>query len=713
MKHYITKTFFCVLLLSSASLYADSNNNTCTLSVTVYGDGVVCNGASNGMLYASVSGGTPPYTYKWSPTGGSKDTATGLVSDYYTVYVTDFTGCSDSAVGYLQDDYVVITISGNDTICGSGCTGALTTTGLGGTPPYTYSWSNGMTTYALTGLCAGTYAITFTDASGCVAKDSASVSIFPNIPSLVVTPTYTDATCAGDYDGSIVLAASAPTSPFRYEWGNKYGTNGIYNIAPGTYTVTLWDSKNNCTVLSYKDTAANSNCGHVTGTTFNDTTFTCTYIATDPTLQCSYLTINPGAYTIYPNLSGYYSGPNLPYGSYTVTQTMVSGSPFGSCSPTQSVIIGSSTPATNFPDTTHALLSDPAIMYLYSSIALPDYPFTSQFSIKNIGTDTSFGRTFITVPDSMTFISTSPAYTLISNDTVYWNYSSLLPGDSLNYTLNCSTYSLPYGWFYASVTAGVLPSNPESNTKNDVQSYVSPWAFADDPNYKSVSPPGTGPQGYISLADSVLTYIIHFQNTGTAAARNIYVLDTIDTHLDINTLDVLGSSNTYSYQVKGNVVKFIFSNINLPDSSTTPSGSQAWIQYTVKQKSGNKNGDVIHNTGYVYFDYNAPVVTNTTTNTIKVPLGISPTHFSQPGMSLYPNPASDNVQLSYTLDKATVTTIQIIDLLGNIVYQENKGQQQAGAINENISTSMLATGTYMVKLTTNNLTSIKKLVIIR
>jgi hypothetical protein len=715
MKHSITKALLIATAIFALSFSTYAKKNTCSLSVTVIGRvPMTCNGGNTGMLIASVSGGTAPYTYTWSPSGGTGDTASNLVAGSYTVYVKDFVGCSDSAVFNINTDYVTAILT-NDTVCGGSCNGTLTPTILVGTFPFSCNWSNGSFSVTATNLCAGTYTVTLADANGCIATAAGTVVTPSNIPSLVVTPTITNSSCPYNLDGSIVLNATAPTSPFRYEWGSTYGSNGLYNIYAGSYNVIIWDSKNNCNALSYNVNSTAANCGIIYGTTYNDTNFTCIYSSKDPDLNCSYLTINPGGYNVYPDMHGYYSSNiYFPYGSYTVTQTINTGSPFGACSSTLPLTVSSSTPSTDFLDTTHAKLSDPEITYLFESLPIPGEPFSAQFQIKNIGNDSSYGRAFITIPDSMLFVSTIPAYSLQIHDTVYWNYSGLMPGDTLDYTINCIADSLSSVFEVVSwVDAGVLPSNPESNTANDVRGIGFGWVDAVDPNYKSVSPPGTGPQGYISLADSVLTYIIHFQNTGTAAARNVYVLDTIDTHLDINTLDVLGSSNTYSYQVKGNVVKFIFSNINLPDSSTTPSGSQAWIQYTVKQKSGNKNGDVIHNTGYVYFDYNAPVVTNTTTNTIQVPLGILPAHLSNPGLSLYPNPASDNVQLSYTLDKVSSTTIQIIDLLGSVVYQENKGQQQAGVISENISTSELATGTYMVKLTTNNVTSIRKLVIIR
>src|SRR6185312_449078 len=243
--------------------------------------------------------------------GGTKDTATGLAGGSYTVYVTDFAGCSDSAVGYINTDNILVTTT-SDTICGGSCNGTLSATGYGGTAPYIYSWSNGGTTASLTNLCAGTYTITFMDADGCQGTAVGAVATPANIPGLVVTPTITNSTCPATYDCSLVLNATASTSPFRYEWNSIYSSNARYNIESGTYDVIIWDSKNNCNALSYTVGSNYANCAKIYGTTFNDTNFNCTYDAGESGINCSYLTINPGSLNVYPSRTGYYTTGYLP-----------------------------------------------------------------------------------------------------------------------------------------------------------------------------------------------------------------------------------------------------------------------------------------------------------------------------------------------------------------------------------------------------------------
>ncbi len=512
----------------------------------------------------------------------------------------------------------------NDTVCTGSCTGVLVFTPLGGgTPPYTYYWSNGQTTWTVTGLCAGSYTANITDANGCTVSESASVVVHSNIPTFTVVPTITNATCAGSSDGSISLACSGPTAPFRFEWQmphKYYPGNSFNNLSPGTYSVIVTDALYNCTPLSYI-VGVNYTCGTVSGKTFNDTNFSCTYNAGEPGINNSYITINPGAYVVYPDNNGNYSQQNLPYGSYTITQTMLAGSPFSPCIATQPVTVSAATPSTNFADTSHTALSDPMISYFYTSELVVGDPCSATFQIVNNGSAFSNGRAFFTMPDSLSLLTTVPAYSLMSNDTIYWNYSGLLPGDTLNYSITCTiSKNLSLNGFTTCGVAGVIPSNAESNSGNNTALRCDFIGVPDDPNEKAVYPAGIGPNGYINLTDSVLTYIIRFQNTGSAKATNIYIVDTISSHLDMSTLNVLGASNAFSYTYTGNRVKFTFSNINLPDSIGNQAGSKGWIEYQIHQSKANDTGTVIHNTAYIYFDFNSPVITNTTTNTIGCPL---------------------------------------------------------------------------------------------
>jgi hypothetical protein len=144
-----------------------------TDNVTITATPVVTNTtctASIGAINLTVSGGTSPYTYLWS-NGATTEDLTGLAAGNYTVTITDANGCTTQFAVTVGTDNVTITAT--PVITNTTCTasiGAINITVSGGTSPYTYLWSNGATTEDITGLAAGTYTVTITDANGCTTN---------------------------------------------------------------------------------------------------------------------------------------------------------------------------------------------------------------------------------------------------------------------------------------------------------------------------------------------------------------------------------------------------------------------------------------------------------------------------------------------------------------------------------------------------------------
>lgn len=135
-----------------------------------------------------------------------------------------------------------------------------------------------------------------------------------------------------------------------------------------------------------------------------------------------------------------------------------------------------------------------------------------------------------------------------------------------------------------------------------------------DPNDKQVYP-----HGNIDTSQRELTYTIRFQNTGNAEAQHIYITDTLSASINPASFQLLAYSHQPMVQIDGNKARFNYANINLPDSTSNEPGSHGYIQYKVRLKDNLPVGTTINNTAYIYFDFNAPVVTNTTTNTIYIP----------------------------------------------------------------------------------------------
>src|SRR5690554_2816624 len=175
------------------------------LTLTTSHINVTCNGIDNGEATVNASGRTGPYTYSWNTTPvQTTQTATGLASGTYTVTVTDANGCSGTTdVTITEPDLLVASIANStDASCNGEANGEATVSVTGGTAPYIYSWNTSpvQTSATATGLAAGTYIVTITDANGC--STSESVVIDEPAPLVVSIDNSIDVSCSGGNDGS-------------------------------------------------------------------------------------------------------------------------------------------------------------------------------------------------------------------------------------------------------------------------------------------------------------------------------------------------------------------------------------------------------------------------------------------------------------------------------------------------------------------------------
>ncbi|MGV6829896.1 MAG: Ig-like domain-containing protein, partial [Flavobacteriales bacterium] len=207
---------------------------------------VTCNGDSDGTATATVTGGSGNVTYLWN-TGATTSTITGLSGGSYSVTVTDtVTQCTSEATVTVNEPNVLDSgIAISHILCFGEATGSLDLTVTGGTPPYTFLWSTGATTEDLDDLVAGTYSVTITDANGCVADNVATI----NQPAvgLLLTFNTTDVLCNGASTGAIDIEVSGGTPDYTYVWSNGATTEDLINIPAGSYNVTVLDA-NGCSL---------------------------------------------------------------------------------------------------------------------------------------------------------------------------------------------------------------------------------------------------------------------------------------------------------------------------------------------------------------------------------------------------------------------------------------------------------------------------------
>lgn len=186
-----------------------------------------------------VSGGTAPYTYSWN-NGASTASISNLAAGSYIVNVTDDNGCS-AACGFTitEPTALDITVSGTNVSCNGGSNGTIDVTVAGGVATYNYLWNDGDTNEDRTGIAAGLYIITVTDANGATSSQTINIT---EPSALTLNCSKTNITINGANDGSACVLASGGSPSYAYLWSNGETTQCIANLAPGAFTVTVTDN---------------------------------------------------------------------------------------------------------------------------------------------------------------------------------------------------------------------------------------------------------------------------------------------------------------------------------------------------------------------------------------------------------------------------------------------------------------------------------------
>ncbi|MEZ7497156.1 PKD domain-containing protein [Flavobacterium sp. Arc3] len=210
---------------------------------------VLCFGNSTGSATVLASGGTGVLTYSWNTVPvQSIATATGLTAGNYNVTVTDANGCSKVQTVLITQPLGALSSiisNSNNVSCFGGNDGSATVSVSGGTSPYSYSWNTSpiQTLSTATGLKAGIYNVTVTDANGCGISSPITITEPAGMSAIITAQT--DVFCSGNSTGSATVTANGGTSPFTYSWNTTpiQTSNVAINLAIGTYTVTVTDSK--------------------------------------------------------------------------------------------------------------------------------------------------------------------------------------------------------------------------------------------------------------------------------------------------------------------------------------------------------------------------------------------------------------------------------------------------------------------------------------
>ncbi|MBP6624155.1 MAG: T9SS type A sorting domain-containing protein [Chitinophagaceae bacterium] len=344
----------------------------------------------------------------------------------------------------------------------------------------------------------------------------------------------------------------------------------------------------------------------------------------------------------------------------------------------------------------------------------PLIPFMLNPYVSNTGCDTAAGiLTLVKDPNTVynATLSSNPA-NYVNGDTLKWNFAQLTNLSSGSYWnsffagvhLTPNT-SVNIGDTLCFTVSSTVLSN-DVNAANNQYQVCLPVVNSYDPNIKEVMPKGTGATGQIPLSTDHLDYTIHFQNTGTAPAYNVSIVDTLDSDVDPKSLKILGASHSMvPTWLSTNVVRFDFYSIMLADSNTNEPKSHGQVSFSIKLKSGLALGTQIKNKASIYFDSNPAIVTNTTLNTLANPNGVEFIENSA-NLKIYPNPVEDQLMIDLSAFAQTTSAIlSIYSMNGQLVKSVNLKE-----VSNRILISDLKAGLYVLKVKTGDEVAVKKFI---
>lgn len=648
----------------------------------------------DGSIAFTPTSGTAPYNYLWDdPTAQNTSSANNLCAGVYSVAVTDASGCTITFTDTVDTGAWVYgsVINSAPSSC-LACDGSVEVTGAGGTGPYTYVnvlTQDTNSTGLFDSLCPNVNYVQVIDANGCSGIVSYTIAQI-ELPGLNFSDSTVDESTIGANDGSINISYdSGLYSDLDFLWQPDSSTSeDLYNVPNGTYWVQITDSASGGCGTYVSTVGVLASSAYISGQLYQDNNGDCSYNAGDSYLANVLITISDGTntYTALTNSYGYYY-VLVPNGSYTVEPTFPSNYTT-SCGISQNVTIaGSNVSGVNFFAT--ASPYEDLCVYNYGWGFTPGFTAYIYVYVQNNGNVTSDGDLSVVIPSGTTYLWSDITPSSVNGDTLFFSMSNLAPS---SYSTFYIALDIPT-WFQLGDIVEICSSIDLLGGGTDVNLACNNDCYYDivvgsyDPNDKAVDPMGIDSPGYIETDENEFTYTIRFQNTGTAPAHNVYITDTLDAMLDRGTLQVLAASHDmYIEYYMDDVVRFRFDNIMLADSNSNEPESHGYVQFKINTKNAPQLTETVENTANIYFDFNEPVITNTTLNTYADFSSVSEESNSK--LLVYPNPTNGKIHLSVQ----DQSSYKIIDMNGKLI------QNGSAFANQSIEVSSLTSGIYFIEI---------------
>lgn len=463
-----------------------------------------------------------------------------------------------------------------------------------------------------------------------------------------------------------------------------------YGVLFGTYLPgTPCDDLHPATVFDVLD--ANCNCGgqgnYIYGQVFLDLDQDNVFDIGEPTIPNRTVQIAPGNFSGNSGLNGSYlivAG----IGTYDVTAAPGSfDAQSGPLAPVTFAATGAADWGNNIPMWASSVQGDLSVT-ITATCTRPGFYNVVSVHCKNEGTAPLGGTVTLTFDPLQTFVSAFPAAAAVGN-TVTWNVPVLGIGDITVFEALLDTDAATPLLTPVQHTALVQAAPPDALPANDGYVFNDVVVGAYDPNDKLVSRSELTPTEVAAGAE--LTYTVRFQNTGTAEAENVRLLDSLPHGLDVASFEFVGSSHPAVWSITDGVLAVLYDGILLPDSGTDQLGSNGYFMFRIPAENSLVLGDSVANSAAIYFDFNAPVITAPATFHITTGMGIADARDTNGAISLWPNPANDEAMLLCPEALSTNSQLVLHDAAGREVVRHGL---QSGAQRMAFRTAQLAPGLY-------------------
>lgn len=727
--------------------------DTFCATVTVPGNCQMTNVLSvdsvNSNINATVVGGNPPYLYSWTFNGTSLTTSMPTISynamGVYCCFVTDANGCTASSC---------VNVGGGGVSCQAFFNTSMLSPGSfyfnnASTGGVSYTWNFGdgnssnqaspIHTYAT----SGTYMVCLNvmDSTGATCDSYCAAVTYTSVGNSVLCGNvFNDLNANGVSDGNDMgLGGQTLTI-----WGNGMqgsvvtDSNGNYtlNVAPGTYTI-YYCAQFPYTITSPPDSfgcafyyvtigANDTLCGNNFGVTANTVSISGRIYHDANTngvfdfgeTGIPYQPVTIGSNTVYTNFYGEYSTYE-PVGTYTINYTPTGSYAGYALTSPASITVVATTVGNSYPNNDFGLnippgSTDLSITLSPSTTITPGFNAWYYVTVHNSGVLPASGVVTFHYPTGLTFDYATPAATSVntSTQTVTWNVNNIpaFGTKTIWVDFNAST-SLVLGTSMLSMVDVTLNVGIEPNLANNMDSVHQIVVGSWDPNNKLVTRTNLPDVNYQMIStvnpDQSIDYTINFQNEGTAPAVNIVVIDALSSNVDFNSFKFLGASHNVSVKRTGNEVNYMFPNIMLVDKTTNEPLSHGFIKYRINAVNGLAAGTQISDNAAIYFDFNAPVITNDAVITIVLPQGINDVNTGN-AVQLYPNPVKGVSKVQFELTKASFVNVEVIDVTGRLQATLSNEILPAGLQSLSLDASKMANGIYTIKTNIDGKQSITK-----